>query len=164
MSFCTVKLWFLYSTVSTLKSIVSMVLITSPSFSSYCPCWTPVSVLGLQLSSVMCFPSYFALSQSQSFNSLCLLLALLFSVLFSLLQIFDVLFARSSYSFCFTSFFSSLILSPLALWLWFRLCFFFRVCGSSRLRGSFLASSQHHYSALRHFVIVGSRCPRSKGR
>ena len=35
-SFCTMKLRFLYSTVSALKSIVGMVVTTSPSFNSYC--------------------------------------------------------------------------------------------------------------------------------
>ena len=54
----------------------------------------------------------------------------------SSLQIF-VFFSLSSYACCFTSFFSPQAyvgcgsvcdsLSPLALWLWFRLCFFFRV-------------------------------------
>ena len=59
----------LYSTVSSLKSIFGMVVITSPSFSSHCPCWTSASVLGcygtgwLQLS-VLCFSLYFALSRS----------------------------------------------------------------------------------------------------
>ena len=72
---CTVKLKFLYFTVSTLKSIVGMVATTSPSFSSYCPCWTSASVLG-------CFRTccWLQLSAwSQPFGSLCLLPALLFS-------------------------------------------------------------------------------------
>ena len=36
MSFCTMKLWFLYSTVPTLESIIAMVVTTSPSFNSKC--------------------------------------------------------------------------------------------------------------------------------
>ena len=68
-----------------------MVVVASPSFSSYCPCWTSASALGcfgtgwLQLSSVMCFASYFALSRSPSFGSLRLPLALLFCLLLALL-------------------------------------------------------------------------------
>ena len=116
------------------------------------------------------FSSYFALSRSQSFGSLCLLLAILFlpavgfallaccwlcsSRFFSsLLQIFDVLVVRSSYPWCFASFFS-----PQARWLWFRLCFFFRVTLWYVTTPWFVSGfSQHHYSALRHFVIDGSR-------
>ena len=123
---------FLYSTVSSLKSIVGMVAKTSPSFSSCCPCWTSASVLGcigtgwLQLSSVMCFASYFALSRSQPADGYSLVFAcrwlcssaccwLCSSQFFSsLLQIFDVLLVRSSYACCFTSF-----CSPLARRLWF---------------------------------------------
>ena len=50
---------FLCSTASSLKSIFGMVVITSPNFSSHCPCWTSASVLRcfgtgwLQLSSVV---------------------------------------------------------------------------------------------------------------
>ena len=52
----------LYSTVSSLKLMSGMVVITSPSFSPYCPCWT--SGTGwLQLSFVLCFSSCFALSR-----------------------------------------------------------------------------------------------------
>ena len=72
-------------------------------------------------------------------SALCLARCWLCHSLFisSLLQIF-VFFSLSSYQCCFTSFFSSfhhwlvglwscLGFSPLAPWLWFRLCFFFRV-------------------------------------
>ena len=60
----------------------------------------------------------------------------------------------SSYPCCFTSLFS-----PLARWLWFRLCFFFRVTlwyvTTRWLVSGFL---QHHYAALRApFVVDGSR-------
>ena len=119
---------FLYSTVSSLKSIFGMVVITSPSSSSHCPCWTSSSVHGcfgtgwLQLSSVVRFSS---LSRSQSFGSRCLLLAnvlllpavgfaLLPAVGFALLGSFpqcsrsSMFFSRgSSYPCCFASFFSS---------------------------------------------------------
>ena len=68
-----------------------MVGITSPSFSSYCPCWT--SGTGwLQLSFVLCFSSHFALSRSQSFGLLSLLLAVLFSCL-QLAMLFCLLLA-----------------------------------------------------------------------
>ena len=73
----------------------------------------------------------------------------------SFLQIF-VFLSLSSYSCCFTSFFS-----PQARWLWCRVgfspllgCGSFcassseSLCGRLRLRASFLASLQHHYSAL----------------
>ena len=108
VSFCTVKLKFLYSTVSSLKSIVGMVAKTSPSFRSCCPCWTSASVLGcigtgwLQLSSVMCFASYFALSRSQPAVGYFLVLpavgfALLPAVGFALLSSFHHCSRSSTY-------------------------------------------------------------------
>ena len=42
--------------------MAGMVVITSPSFSSYCPCWT-CGTGWLQLSFVLCFSSCFALSR-----------------------------------------------------------------------------------------------------
>ena len=137
---------FLYSTISSLKSIFGMVVIPSPSFSSYCPCWTSgtflCSVLLLVLRLVLVVVLWFALPAV----GYALLLpavgfALLPAVGFALLGSFH---HRSRYSCssrcprtpcCFTSFFSPqarwmwfrLGFSPLALWLWFRLGFFFRV-------------------------------------
>ena len=132
----------------------------------------------LQLASVLCFSSYFALSRSWSFGLLCLLFGIallpavgfalvLPAVSFALLGSFhpcsrsSMFFSLSSYPCCFTSF-----LSPQARGLWFRLGFFFRVTlWRLRLRGSFLASPQHHYSALRPSrLMVRGRCPRSTKR
>ena len=150
------------------------------------PCWISASVLRcfgtgwLQLSSELCFSSYFAMSRSQSFGFPCLLLTMLFSCLpltllfvlpavgfahsrffSSSLQIF-VFFSLSSYQCCFTSFFSSchhwlvgiVVLSRIHTACSLAvvpsvLLFQSHVRGKSRLRGKFLASSQHHYSALR---------------
>ena len=137
---------FLYSTVSSLKSIFGMVVITSPSSSSHCPCWTSSSVHGcfgtgwLQLSSVVRFSS---LSRSQSFGSRCLLLAMFFSclplaLLFCLLLalLFSVLSLNAPDLRCSSRVvlvpvllcFILLFFSQLALWRWFRLCssFFWR--------------------------------------
>ena len=142
VSFCTVKLRFLYSTVSMLKSIFGMVVTTSPSFSSYCSSWTSASVLGcsgtgwLQLSSVMCFSSYFALSRSQSFGSLCLPLAMLFQILFHHCSRSSIFFSRGpralvAFSLLFTtgslavvpSLFFFLLASPPPALLWGSLLF-----------------------------------------
>ena len=190
VSFCTVKLWFLYSTISTLKSIVGMVLNTSPSFSSCCPCWTSASVIGcfwtawLQLSSVMCFSSYFALSWSKSFGSLCLLLAVLFFCpLLALL--FSVLFIIAPDLRCS----ARAVLVPLLLYfiLFTTGSLVFRfgcgshhwlfgcgsvcasssesLCGSLRLRGSFLASP---HTTTKHcatsWLMARGKCPRSTGK
>ena len=144
---CLDSFAFLYSAVTSLKSMVGMVLIGSLRFGSFCPCST--SGTGwLQLSSVVCFSSYFALSRfavlwfalpAVGYALLlpavallfCLLLALLFSVL--LIAAPD-LFSLSSYPCCFTSssplacwLWFCLRFSPLAPWLWYILCFFFRV-------------------------------------
>ena len=89
----------LYSAITSLWSISGIFAIPSSSFSSHCPCWTSASVLGCfgtgwrQPSYVVHFPSYFALSRSQSFGLLCLLLALLFCLLLAML--FSVLFIIS---------------------------------------------------------------------
>ena len=78
---------FLYTSISSSKSILGIVVIMSSSFSSNCPCWTSASVLRcfgtgwLHLSSAQCFSSYFALSRSKSFGLPCLLSAMLFSCL-----------------------------------------------------------------------------------
>ena len=88
LSLCYWAVWmtFLFSTISSSKSIFRMVLITSPSFSSCCACWTSASVLGcfgigrLQLSSVV---SLFVLRfvSVAVLRLPCLLLAMLFSCL-----------------------------------------------------------------------------------
>ena len=161
---------FLHSTISSLKSIFGMVMISSPSFSSYCSCWT--SGTGwLQLSSVLCFSSYFALSRSQSFGLLCLPMALLLSCLplalllsclplalllscLLLALLFSVLFIIAPDLRC-----SSRCPRTLVALLRFSRhklvgCGSFcgsseSLCGRLRLRGSFLASLKHHHSALR---------------
>ena len=71
-------------------STVRMVVITSPSFSSYRPCWlvSPLllNIWGWLAAAFFCtvFSSNFASSRSQSFGSPCLPLAMLFSCLLAL--------------------------------------------------------------------------------
>ena len=170
---------FLYSSISSSKSVFGMVVISSPSFRSYCTCWTSASVLG-------CFgtglPAAFLCTMFLLVLRLVSVLVLWFAlpaVGFALLGSFhrcsrsSKFFSLSSYPCCFTSFFSLWLVACGSVsdshhWLLgcgFRLSFLSHhwlfgcgpvcasfsvsLCGKLRLRGSFLASSQHHFSALR---------------
>ena len=142
------------------KSIFGMVTITSPSFSSCCPCWTSASILRcfwtgwLQLSSVLCFSSYFA------FVSVVVLWFALPAVGFALLGSFHHCSRSSCSSRCPRT--SVALLHSSRHWLvgcssvsdshhLLLGCASSSesLCGRLRLRGSFLASLQHHCSALR---------------
>ena len=161
---------FLYSTVSSSKSIFPMVVITSPSFSSYCPCWTSASVLGCFGTAGCSFPLYcvsprtspclgrrhlgcFACRWSYSSLACCWLCSSRFFS--SSLQIFDVLLVVFVPSLLY---FVLFFFSPLAHWLSFRLCFFFRVTlwqvTTPWLVSGFLPTS---LSSIAPFVIDGSR-------
>ena len=163
---------FLYSTVSSLISMVVIVVIPSSSFSSYCPCWT--SWTGwLPPSSVVCFSSYFALPR------FAVLRFALRAVGFALLDSFHHRSRSSCSSRCPRTLVALLPSSrhwlvgcgsvsdshrmllgcgsvgdSLSHHLLFGcgcVCASFSesLCGRLRLRCSFLASLQHHYSALR---------------
>ena len=150
--------------------MAGMIVIISPSFSSYCPCRT--SGTGqLYLFFVLCFSSYVALSRfavlwfalpavghTLLLPAVCSALvlpavgfALLPAVGCALLGSFhrcsrsSMFFSLSSSPCCFTSFYS-----PQALWLWFLLCFFFRVT-LWLVTTPWLVSGvlQQHHSALR---------------
>ena len=147
---------FLYSSISSSKSVFGMVVISSPSFRSYCTCWTSASVLGcfgtglpaaflctmfllvLRLVSVLvplvCFACCW-LCSSRFFSSLLQIFEVLLAVLVPVLLYFILLALARCLRFClgfsqlapWLWFPSVLSLSPLALWLWSRLCFFFSV-------------------------------------
>ena len=156
---------FLYSMISSSKSMVGIIVIPSP-----CPCWTSASLAAaflcavllvvLRLVSVRSPMVRFSLPLALLFS--CLLLPQLFSVLFHRCSRSSMFFSLSSYPCCFTSF-----LSPQARWLWFLSWIFTTcssavlslshhwlfgcgficaslsesLCGKLRLRGSFLTSS-----------------------
>ena len=152
------KLKFLYSTVSTLKSIVGMVLNTSPSFRSYCPCWTSASVLG-------CFGTGWL--QLSAVNVGCALL--LHAVGFALLGSFHHCSRTSMFFSCgprilvalLHSFHHRLVgcgsvsdsLTTGSLAVWFRLCYFV-VVYDSLVRSGFLPTP---LLSMAPFVIDGSR-------
>ena len=145
---------FLYSTISSLKSMVGTVVITSP-----CPCWTSTSLaaaffctvflLVLRLGSVVVL--WFALPACCWLCSSACCWLCSFRFFSSSLQIF-VFFSLSSYPCCL--FFILLATGSLAVvpsvilsHHWLFGCGSFcasspaSLCGSLRLRGSFLASS-----------------------
>ena len=139
VSLCTVKLRFLYSTVSTLKSIFGMVVHTSPlqlmlhqldicigfwmlrdwlAATFFCNVFLIVLRLVFGRCPQVRFACYWLCSSG-------LLLALLFcrleALFFSVLCIIAPDLRRSSRAVLVP------VLLLLALWLWFRLCFFFKV-------------------------------------
>ena len=140
---------FLYSTTSSSKWIFGIVVITSPRFSSCCPCWISASlaaalfctvlILVLRLVSVVVL--WFGLPAVGSALLPAVGFALLPAVGFPLLGSFHhrprsscssryprtlVASLRSSRQSSWAVI-PSVILSHHAPWLWFRLCFFFRV-------------------------------------
>ena len=159
--FWAVWMIFLYSSISSSKSIFGTVVIISSSFSSHLHRFLDASGLaGCN------FPRYCGSPRTSPCLGRCCWLCSCLACcwlcssrcLSSSLQIF-VFFSLSSYACCFTFPSHHLLLGcgsvgdslpPLALWLWFLLCCLSEsLCGRLRLRGSFLASFQHHYSALR---------------
>ena len=156
--------------VGSLKSMVGIVVIPSSSFRSHCSCWTSGTGWLPPSSAVCASPRTSPCLGSQSFGLLCLLLALLLSclplallicllmaLLFCLLMalLFSVLFIIAPDLRVFLA-----VLVPFTALLyssrhWLFGCGFVcasfseSLCGRLRLRGSFLASLQHHYSALR---------------
>ena len=114
--FWAVWMIFLYSPISSSKSTLGILVITSP-----CPCWTSASLAATIFTTVLLFVlrlvSAVVLWFAFARRWLCSSLAcrwLCSSRLFSSLHVF-VFFSLSLYPCCFTSF-----LSPQARWLWFR--------------------------------------------